>query len=165
MGVGKSTVASALADHLDRPHRDSDRDLGTLFGRSGAVLAAERGLWALHRIEAALLLGALDVERPLVVSAAASVVDDEACRDALARRALVVVLDASPAVLAERMRSGRHRRPMTAEEVKVVAARRAPLFAAVADVVIDATPGRRRVIRTAIAAVDALPPGALLGSR
>ena len=51
MGVGKSTVADAVAAALGRRHRDSDDDLHRLFTQTGAQLAADHGVEELHRLE------------------------------------------------------------------------------------------------------------------
>lgn len=156
MGIGKSTVATALATALGRAHRDSDRDLQRLFGRSGAQLADDHGVPELHRLEAAVLLGALAGPEPVVVSAAASVVEDRHCRRALRRTAVVIVLDAPITVVAERMASGSHRRPMPLAELDALAERRAPLFDQVADGRIDAEPGPQEVSTAALSAVNQL---------
>lgn len=139
MGVGKSTTAQAVAAALGRSHRDSDQDLQQLFGRSGRDIAKEHGVDELHRLETAVLLGALAATEPLVISAAAFVVEDEACQIALSRCARVVVLHAPPEALLARMPAGDHRRTMSSIEVETLAERRAPLFAQVADLSIDAT--------------------------
>ncbi len=138
MGVGKSTVATAVADTLGVPHRDSDRDLELLTGRPGVQLAAEHGVEELHRLEAAVLLGAVADDRPTVVSAAASVVESPWCRSAMATRATVIVLRAPVDELLRRSATGDHRRPMLAEELEALLARRAPLFDEVADLTVDA---------------------------
>ncbi len=138
MGVGKSTAGRALAAELGVAHRDSDDDIRRLFGLSGVELAERHGVDELHRIESALLLGALASEQPTVVSAAAWVVEDPRCRAAMARRATVVVLEATITHLVERIATGAHRRPMDRQELELVAARRAPLFDEVADISIDA---------------------------
>ncbi len=140
MGVGKSTVADAVAAVLGRAHRDSDEDLQRLVARTGAELAADQGVAALHRLEAAVLLGALADAEPLVVSAAASVVDDVWCRRALVERAVVVVLTAPVEEIVRRAATGDHRRPIDLDELTDLAQRREPLFAAVADLTVDASP-------------------------
>ena len=139
MGVGKTTTAEALARRLARPRRDSDDDIEALFGVSGAELAARVGVDELHRLESAVLLGALADERPSIIAAAGWVVEDPRCREALARRATAVVLDAPAEALAARISTGDHRRPMDRSELESLLARREPLFDAVADLRLDAT--------------------------
>lgn len=139
MGVGKSTLADRIGGALGRPVRDSDRDIESTFGRPGAHLAAELGVPELHRIESAMLLGALAVSEPLVVAAAASVVEDARCREALARRARTIVLAAPTDTLVGRASESDHRRSMNAAEFDAVRDRRARFFDDVATVTIDAT--------------------------
>lgn len=138
MGAGKSTVATAVAEALGIPHRDSDHDLEALTGKPGVELAAAHSVAELHRLEASVLLGALADDRPTVVSAAASVVEDAWCRTALAARATTVVLTAPVDELIRRAATGAHRRPMAADELTALMARRQPLFDAVADLTVDA---------------------------
>ena len=142
MGVGKTTLACRLAERLERPLRDSDRDLHSLFGRSGRTIASEQGVDALHELEAAVLLGALADRVPVVVAAAGWVVEDPRCRTALARRALVVVLDLPPDRLVERLQAAaadeQHRRAMDRAEIEAVARHRRLLYEEVADLWIEA---------------------------
>ena len=73
-------------------------------------------------------------------SAAASTIEDARCRAALGD-AFVIWLKAAPPVLATRAQSSRHR-PLDTDAVaqlEAQARRRAPLFAAVADQVVDVT--------------------------
>lgn len=114
-------------------------DLETLFGVTGAELHTRYGLDELHRLEAAVLVGRLAAAEPSVIAAAAWVVEDPRCRAALARRARVVVLQAPAAEVLRRMATGDHRRVMPESEVRAIADRRDPLFAEVADLVLDAT--------------------------
>ncbi len=138
MGVGKSTTAAAVADRLGLAHRDSDVDIETLFGHSGVEIAADRGVDELHRLESAVLLGALASPTPMVISAAAWVVEDPACLEALAQRARVVVLQASVAEVMRRAQAGEHRRLIDRETFEALAERRAPMFESVADLRLDA---------------------------
>lgn len=139
MGVGKSTTGEALAAALSWEHADSDRDIEALFGKSGAEIAAEHGVPRLHQIEAAVLLGALARSTPCVVTAAASTVEDDLVRAALAQRATVVRLVAPPDEVLKRQLDGGHRRPMSRSEFARLAARREKFFAAVEDLRLDAT--------------------------
>ncbi|GGL41962.1 shikimate kinase [Planomonospora parontospora subsp. antibiotica] len=140
MGAGKSSVARILAAELGRELRDSDPDLSARYGGATAAQTAEReGVEELHRREAEHLRESLAEQPPPVIAAAASVVEDPACRAALAS-ALVVWLDAPAEVLAERMLSGGHR-PHFEPDLDVMLAkqraRRGPFFAEVADLTFD----------------------------
>jgi shikimate kinase len=139
MGIGKSTTAQAMARARGVAWYDSDTDLEATFGKTGGELADELGLDELHRLESAVLLGRLADVEPAVISAAAAIVEDPRCREALAHRARVVVLNAPVDEILRRMATGSHRRVMPKNELVALAERRAPLFAAVSDLDLDAT--------------------------
>lgn len=139
MGAGKTTTGAALAARLGWSLHDSDAEVEARTGTTGAVLAAEQGVGALHELEARILLDALAADVPMVVCAAASVVEDERCRAAMAGSALVVWLDAPPDVLARRVPSGAHRRTQTPQAAAASLAARWRRFEAVADVRLDAS--------------------------
>lgn len=146
MGVGKSTTAQAVASARELPYHDSDHDLESLFGVTGAQLTVKYGIDELHRLESAMLLGRLANDQPSVISAAAWVVEDDRCRDALKRRAFVAVLHASTDEILRRMETGVHRRVMPRSELVALAERRRPLFAAVSDLDLDATLSTRDLV-------------------
>jgi len=139
MGIGKSTTAQAVAAARELPVYDSDIDIETLFNTTGGDLADKHGIDELHRIESAVLLGRLAAFQPSVIAAAAWIVEDPRCREALARRARVVVLHASVDLIMHRMATGQHRRPMDEAELVALHKRRTPLFDQVADHYVDAT--------------------------
>lgn len=138
MGVGKSTLGRLLADALSVGYVDSDDDITRLFGTSGGVIADRFDVPALHRIESGILLGALAREEPSVITAAASVVENAAVREAVAHRADVVWLDAELDEVLLRQGQGDHRRPMDHAELAALAQRRLPLFEAMANVKVTA---------------------------
>lgn len=154
MGAGKSSVAGGVAAALRRPLRDSDVDLEAATGRTAADLARE-SVEALHALEARHLLDAL-TDPAAVVAAAASTVEDDACRAALAG-ALVVWLDAPTAVLAPRFAGGAHR-PRFGRGIEALLAeqttRRVPLFEQVADLRLDARSPVDELVDTVCAALD-----------
>ena len=152
MGVGKSTTAEAVARATGVPAFDSDVDIETVFGVTGGELAAEHGIAELHRIESAMLLGRLAAAEPSVISAAASIVDDERCHQALRQRATVVVLHAPIDEILRRAATGSHRRMINRDELTALADRRAPRFAAVADLELDAERSTSELVE-AIAAI------------
>jgi shikimate kinase len=146
MASGKTSVAAALAARLGRELRDSDADIAAATGRSVRELAATEGPDAMHDREAAHLLRALAADERAVIAAAASTIERDDCRRALAARAVTVWLDVATDVLAARFAAGGHRPDFGRPVVQLLAdqrARRAPLFAGSADVVVrdpDASP-------------------------
>lgn len=143
MGSGKTTVGAALAAALGVPHRDSDTDIERETGMTGRQHAARDGIDALHALEARHLMEALGQSGTSVISAAASIVDDADCRQALRHPAhLVVWLDASPAALAARLKPDDHRPaigPDMADVLERQAIQRPPGLREVADLTLNAT--------------------------
>lgn len=153
MAVGKSTVGRLLAERLGRPLRDSDDDLYAERGVTGAEVAEREGVDALHHWEASHLLRALAGDRPAVIAAAASVVDDPACRAALGT-AFVVWLRAPVEQLVDRLGDDDHRRRLGEVSAGDLVRARAPRYAAVADAVVDAS---GRVVDVAARVLASLP--------
>lgn len=151
MGIGKSTTAQAIAASSGVAIHDSDLDIETLFGATGGQLAIDHGLGELHRVESAVLLGRLASDVPSVISAAAWIVEDPRCCEALANRAYVIVLQAPVDEIIRRMATGAHRRVMDRAELTALADRRAPLFAAVADIELDATKPTKALVAEILA--------------
>jgi shikimate kinase len=143
MGSGKTTVGAALAAALGVPHRDSDADIERETGMTGREHAARDGIDALHALEASHLLDALEAPGVSVIGAAASTLDDPACRSAMRDPDhLVVWLDASPATPAARLQRGDHRPELGADMTAVLeaqATQRVPALREVADLTLDAT--------------------------
>jgi shikimate kinase len=157
MGSGKSTLARGLADELERPVVDSDEQLRRSVERTAREIAESDGLATLHRIEADLLLGSLGDPGPAVIAAAASTIEDDRCREAMqAADVFVIWLRGSVETLASRVLSSRHRPLIADDPAKVLAAQmdaREPLFATVADAVIDIDGASREEVRTAALAL------------
>lgn len=161
MGSGKTTIASAVAEALGRPLRDSDPDLRRTHGVDTAALAERDGAQALHDWEADHVVAAVAERPPVVVAAAASTVEVERCREAM-DRAFVLWLDAPPEVLAQRFTSGAYRPAFGKEPLALLREQdpvRRPLFSQVADVVLDAAAPLERVRAAALRAVG-VPEGA-----
>jgi shikimate kinase len=160
MAAGKTTVGRALAGHLGWPFDDSDDSIEAATGMTVKALRASRGVDVMREAESNHLLAALDGPGPLVVAAAAGVVEDGRCLDALRRRDVAVIwLRGSPAVLAERFGSSAHR-PLYGKDPATFlaeqAAERSPRYASLDPIVVDVdgrSPGE--VVAAAIAGLEA----------
>jgi shikimate kinase len=141
MGSGKTTVGTLLAAELDRPFLDSDEQILNRTGRTGRDIAERDGVTALHELEREVFFEAMAQAEPVVVAAAASVIEDEMVRDAL-RGVLCVFLDAEPAILAERAAGGGRRLVTEAEAGRL--AGRSGLFHDCADLTIHTDAGMPR---------------------
>ena len=155
MGSGKTTVGAAVAAALGVPHGDSDPDIERETSLTARALAARDGIDALHALEARHLLDALQEPAPTVISAAASTLDDPACRRALREPAhLVVWLRADPAVLAARLQHDDHRPDLGADLDEVItrqAVARDGALHEVADLTLDATAPPADIVAAVVA--------------
>lgn len=141
MGVGKTTVGRALAERLGRPLSDSDEVITRRCGATVRELDERLGTAGMHRLEAEHLLDALADPEPSVICAAASVIEDDACRRALrAPEAFAVWLRGTAHLLAGRFAAGPHR-PVFGPDAEDVfshqLADRSRRFAAVADLQVE----------------------------
>jgi shikimate kinase len=137
MGSGKTSVGQGLARQLGREFIDSDQQIRERTGREGSAIAAEEGVDALHAMEREVLWDALGSDRPVVIAAAASVIEDDEVRQVLGGLHCIW-LRADPESLEERQaRSGHRRRVGDGEAVRME--RRIPLYESCADFAIDTT--------------------------
>ena len=140
MGAGKTTTGHLLADRLKWGYRDSDADVEAATGLTVPELFARDGEAAFRRAEATVLAEACADPSPSIVSVAGGAVLSEENRRLIASSGLVVWLRARPDTLATRVGTGTGR-PLLgddpAEAVVRLDAVRAPLYAELADVVID----------------------------
>jgi shikimate kinase len=145
MGSGKSSVGRELAALLGWPLSDSDELIEREQGATVRELSERLGVDAMHGFEAEHLLGALSAPEQSVVCAAASVVDDDRCREALKRPDVFVVwLEVNAGRLAARFASGPHRPVFDPDAERMFRrqlAERGLLFAQVADLRVRADRG------------------------
>lgn len=140
MGAGKSTVGRALAQRLGCPFLDSDEQVERRTGLTVPEIFLQRGEAAFRAEEKRALAEAVTSDGPVVVSVAGGAVLDPDNRHRLREGGLVVWLRARIATLARRVGDGTGR-PLLGDEPAVALARiyrqRAPLYAELADVVVD----------------------------
>lgn len=139
MGAGKSTVGRALAAQLGRPFLDNDALVRAATGREPAEIDATDGEEALHGAETAAFRTAAERPDPIVAGVAGAVVEDPAERRRLAESGFVVWLRARPETLLRRIGSGAGRRREATDLAWLAsrAAAREPVYATVADLVVD----------------------------
>ncbi len=147
MGAGKSRVGRLCARALDWPFVDADREAERDAGLSLPRLFAGRGEAGFREVESAVLARLAGLPAPLVVATGGGVVEREGNRRVLAREFTVVWLRVDPAEAARRLAGGSGRPLLAAGEPAVVlaglAASRDPLYAALADHVLDTGPDTR----------------------
>jgi len=134
-------VGELLARRSGRDFVDNDAQLAAVTGRTAREVQTNDGPEALHELERKGLATALGSQTPAVIAAAASVIDDPDSRRLLQRTATVIWLTADVDELAKRARRQRHR-PLASDstaQLRQQSATRTPLFAELADIVVDAT--------------------------
>lgn len=140
MAVGKTSVGRRLAATRGWEFFDSDRQIEIMTGRTVADIWRTDGEPAFRRLESEVLADALASTAPRIIAAAGGSVLDDANRRLMAQHHPVVWLRAEPALLSTRLGSATHR-PLLDEDPAGVLARldaiRRPLYAEVADVVVD----------------------------
>lgn len=144
-GSGKTTVAAALAEKLGWEWLDADAELERLAGKTIKQIFDEQGEAAFRETEAAIVAD-LVREDGRIIAWGGGVVLREENRRLLAGRGKTVWLQASPESLLRRIASDNTtaaRRPnLTGQgglaEIRTLLAERTPLYAACADLTIDA---------------------------
>jgi len=161
MGAGKTTVGRALAARLGWPYLDNDDLVAEAAGASKEALLARSGEPALRAAEAAALRLALTRPGPLVAGIAGGVVLDRDCVRLLLRADLVVWLRARHATVAARLDADRQDRPWlqgdTLAAVTRLGAGREPVYAEVADLVVDVDDQAPDAVADRIAALVRAP--------
>lgn len=142
MGSGKTTIGRLITARTGWPRFDNDQMLHQLYGMTARQLAEMRGEDQLRAAEGAALARNLSQPGPCVIDAAAGTILSAQSRAAL-RDPIVVWLRAAPETLFRRAAGAQHRPWLAGGEdwIREATEIRDPLYASVADVVID-TDGR-----------------------
>ena len=144
MGAGKTTVGAACATRLARPFVDTDDVVEANTGMTVAELFAHEGEARFRELERQAVVDACATPAPAVIACGGGAVVDADNRRLLHRVGFVVWLQAAPATLMARVKTGSGRPLLegrgtaTLERLAVV---RAGAYEATADVLVD-TDGR-----------------------
>jgi shikimate kinase len=140
MGAGKTTTGKLVASKLGWGYRDSDADVESTTGLTVPELFARDGEAAFRTAEANVLAEACADPAPSVVSVAGGAVLAPDNRRLIAHSGTVVWLRARPETLAARVGDGAGRPLLNDDPASAMVellAVRAPLYAELADLVID----------------------------
>lgn len=140
MASGKTTVAQAVSALTGWPALDNDVLLEKITGATAVEVLEQSGVDGLRSAESDVLTLTLSFPGTLVAGVPAGVVLDERDRERLKAGGHVVYLRVPPSVLARRVSKKDHRPfldgdPLTA--LKAMSVERDPLYAEVADQVLD----------------------------
>jgi shikimate kinase len=139
-GVGKTTIGRRIARARGVPFLDTDRLMEARFGAPVRVLLERRGREAFLACEEETVL-AMEVPEGAVVSTGGSVVYGRAAVARLRSLGTVVYLASDVAALSRRTGDLKRRGVVAAEGTTLsdLLAERAPLYAAAADLTVDAS--------------------------
>jgi shikimate kinase len=144
MGSGKSTVGGLLSAATGWPYVDNDDLVRRATGSTPRELVVERGEAAMRRAEAEALRLGLETPPPSIIGAAAGTILEPEARDLMRANGIVAWLRADADTLASRAVGAAHRPWLDADAgswIRAATAERDPLYASVADIVVDTTHG------------------------
>jgi shikimate kinase len=170
MGAGKTTVAEVLGRRLGRSVVDTDQEIERWTGRSVPELFAEQGELAFRDLERTVIVEIARMPDLVVALGGGTVLRDDTVADLLLS-GVIVHLDVPVAELARRLAPGREARPLLRpgpdaaplhEVVEELLAARRSRYAAVSDLIVDASGApeevAERIIAWAMEAGDVLTP-------
>lgn len=140
MGSGKSTIGRLLAEATGWPYVDNDELVHRSHGTTARRILAEQGEGPMRAAESAALALGVRIPVPALVGVAAGTILEASNRERMRDGGVVVWLRADADVLEARAMGADHRPFIDAEDagwIRDAAAERDPLYASVADIVVD----------------------------
>ncbi|MEA2159109.1 MAG: shikimate kinase / 3-dehydroquinate synthase, partial [Solirubrobacteraceae bacterium] len=156
MGAGKSTAAAAIARLTGRRQIDIDRVVEQRLGKSIEQIFAEDGEPAFRAAEETVTLDLLADPSAPVLALGGGAIESPAVREALAEP-LVLWIDVDPDTAWRRVQGGGRPLAREREEFDHRFARREPLYAALADVVVPSQ--SIGSIETVLSSAEGIPLG------
>ena len=142
MGAGKTTVAALLADRWGVTVRDTDQDVEATAGKGISEIFVDDGEDRFRLLERSAVIEALAAHRGVLALGGGAVLDADTRADLLAHRVVFLHVGLGDAVKRVGLGVGR---PLLLgnirSRIKVLLDQRAPLYAEVADLVVE-TDGR-----------------------
>lgn len=142
MGSGKSTIGRLLSEATGWPYVDNDDLVRRVAGATPRELLAERGEPGMRQAESDALRLGLVAQPPCIIGAAAGTILDPADRELMRSNGIVAWLRVDAGALESRAVGAAHRPWLDGDAatwLSRTAAERDPLYASIADVVVDTT--------------------------
>jgi shikimate kinase len=111
MGSGKSTVGKLLAEQLDLPFIDSDKEIEKAAGKTINEIFSEEGEEVFRQMELNFLHG-LESEKPAVIAVGGGLPATEGSLDLMNKMGLVIYLNTSLLTLIKRLKEEKLARPL-----------------------------------------------------
>ena len=108
MGTGKTTAGRLLADTLSMPFVDTDEEIERSFGQPVFRILRVEGEWTFRRLEREVVHTLSDRTGSVIATGGGVVLNHDNLRD-LERNGNLVLLEASPETIYERLKDGEPR--------------------------------------------------------
>jgi shikimate kinase len=140
MGSGKSTIGRLLSAETGWPYVDNDELVRQAHGATARQILADRGEARMRAAESDALMRGVEAPAPAVIGVAGGTILESPNRERLRSGGVVVWLRADAAALESRAMGADHRPWLDTgggSWIRDAVAERDPLYASVADIVID----------------------------
>lgn len=127
MGTGKSTVGKLVADKLGRPYIDTDEEIERRIGMTIPEVFQRDGEDRFRHIERRMCRF-LAAQGGYVISTGGGMLVDDSNRDVMVASGFVVCLNATPDLIAERLKADKSERPLLKGDWRALLAKRQPAY-------------------------------------